>query len=462
MDETVCEATIGQNAARLARGELSAVELAAATCARIERLEPRLAGHAAHDAAAVLAQAQAADAARARGSGGALCGIPVGLKDIIAAAGWPTGVGSVVLNGWRAGGDSTLARRLREAGAVITGKHRTTEAACGAHHPALPAPVNPWHAEAWTGVSSSGSGVAVAAGLAGGSFGSDTGGSIRFPAHCCGVVGLKPTRGRISRHGVFPLAGSLDHVGPLARSVADCALLYAAVAGHDADDPTTLTEPVAPWSAAAADPRALRVGIDEALLQDDLAPPVAAMLARAVAILRDAGVRLVAVRVPPLGAVVTDWLKLCAAEAVTAHADTFPAQRDDYGPALRALLDYGHAVDAAELERAVAARSHYQALHELLFETVDLYLSPVFDRPTPTAAEAARLMRGDGLRRFVAYTAPANLCGNPTLSLPAALDADGVPLGFQLVGRQRGEDALFSAGLACERGLDWPARPPLD
>ncbi|MCB1745634.1 MAG: amidase [Gammaproteobacteria bacterium] len=461
MDDTVCDATIGHNAARLARRELSAVELAEATCARIARLEPRLAAHAAHRAEAVLAQAAAADRRLAAGEGGPLCGIPIGLKDIIAAADWPTGVGSVVLDGWRPGGDATVAARLRAAGAVITGKHRTTEAACGAHHPALPAPLNPWRAEAWTGVSSSGSGVAVAAGLAGGAFGSDTGGSIRFPAHCCGVVGLKPSWGRVSRHGVFPLAESLDHVGPFARSVVDCALLYAAVAGHDADDPSTLDDAVEPWSATTADVRSLRIGLDEALLAEDLAPPVAAMLAHAVAILREAGAMLVTVQVPRLGEAVTDWLNLCAAEAVTAHAATFPARRDDYGPALRALLDYGRGLDAATLAHAAAARADFRVRHAAIFEDVDLYLSPTFDRPTPSAEEAARLMRGDGLRRFVAFTAPANLCGNPTLSLPAALDADGVPLGFQLVGRHGAEAALFTAGLACERGLGWTARPRL-
>jgi len=458
--DSLCDATLVENAARLARGETSARELAAATCARIARLEARLTAHASHDAALVLAQADQADAARRRGEAGPLCGLPVGLKDIIAARGWPTGVGSVVWNDWRPGGDSTVAARLRAAGAVITGKHRTTEGACGAHHPSLPAPRNPWHDEAWTGVSSSGSGVAVAAGLAGASFGSDTGGSIRFPADCGGVVGLKPSYGRVSRAGVFPLAESLDHVGPLARSVADCALLYAAVAGRDEADATTLAEPVAPWLPADADPRRLRVGIDESLLAEHLAPSVAALLARARDVLREAGAVLVPVTVPRLGETVSDWLQLCAAEAAQVHGEAFPARREDYGPALRALLDYGRAIGQEAVVRAAAAREAFRVRHDVLFDTIDLYLSPTFDGPTPTVDEAARQMRGDGLRRFVAHTAPANLCGNPTLSLPGGRDGRGMKLGFQLVGRVCGEHALFSAGTVIEQGLGWVGRKP--
>lgn len=451
--ETLCEATLTETAARLARGEVSAVELAQAVCARIARLEPQLQAHAAHDAEQVLAQAVAADADRAAGRGGVLCGIPVGLKDIIAAAGWRTGVGSRVLDGWLPGGDATVAARLRAAGAVITGKHRTTEGACGAHHPDLPTPVNPRHADAWTGVSSSGSGVAVAAGLAWGSFGSDTGGSIRFPAHCCGVVGLKPTYGRISRHGVFPLAASLDHVGPLARSVADVAWLYAAVAGPDVADPTTLASAAPAWSTETADPRELRIGIDESFLADGLAPEPAAALAQAVAVLRATGAALVPIAVPRLGDTVLDWLHICATEAVHAHQATYPAQREAYSPALRALLDFGARLDPATLAAAERARAAFRVRHDALFAHVDIYLSPVFDGPTPTAVEAARLMRGDGLRRFVAYTAPANLCGNPTLSLPAGHDTIGVPLGFQLVGRHGAEAALFTAGYAYEQAV---------
>lgn len=450
MTDELCDAALTVSAGRLTRGEISAVELAQALCARIARLEPALNAHAAHDPEPVLAQAASADRARAAGMAGPLCGIPIGLKDIIAAAGWKTGAGSRVLDDWRPGGDSTVAARLRAAGAVIIGKHRTTEAACGAHHPDLPAPLNPWQSTAWTGVSSSGSGVAVAAGLACGSFGSDTGGSIRFPAHCCGVVGLKPTYGRISRHGVFPLAETLDHVGPFARTVADAALLYATVAGRDDEDPTTLGSAVPAWTTDTADPRALRVGIDEAFISEGLAAEPTAALARAVEVLRAAGAVLVPVSVPRLGDAVTDWLNLCAAEAVQAHVATYPAYRDEYGPALRALLDYGTRIDPASLVAAAQARAKFRAHHAAIFETVDVYLSPVFDGPTPSAEEAARMMRGDGLRRFVAYTAAANLCGNPTLSLPAGRDAAGVPYGFQMVGRHGAETALFTAGLAYE------------
>ena len=345
-----------------------------------------------------------------------------------------------MLDGWLPGGDATVAARLR---AQEPNHHRQAP-----HTPRVPAaritrsptPVNPRHADAWTGVSSSGSGVAVAAGLAWGSFGSDTGGSIRFPAHCCGVVGLKPTYGRISRHGVFPLAASLDHVGPLARSVADVAWLYAAVAGPDVADPTTLTSAAPAWSTATADPRVLRIGIDESFLADGLAPEPAAALAHAVAVLRATGAALVPIAVPRLGDTVLDWLHICATEAVRAHQATYPAQREAYSPALRALLDFGARLDPATLAAAARARAAFRVRHDALFAHVDLYLSPVFDGPTPTAVEAARLMRGDGLRRFVAYTAPANLCGNPTLS-PRGARHD-CALGFSWSAPRRGSGVV--------------------
>lgn len=445
---------------RLARRELSVAELTAALLVRIERLEPRLHSYASVAAEAALDAAAAADRERSTGHAcGPLHGIPLGLKDIIAAAGHPTHVGSVALRDWNPGGDSTVARRLREAGAIIVGKHQTTEGACGDHHPSLTAPVNPWRAEAWTGVSSSGSAVATAAGLAFGSFGSDTGGSIRFPSHCCGLVGLKPSWGRVSRYGVFPLAESLDHVGPFGRSVADVALLFAAVAGADPHDPTTLAASVEPWTPSPDDARGLRVGFDPDYCSADVAAPVAESLRSAARMLAEAGASLVPLAVPALGSVVADWLIDCASQAATAHAATYPERAADYGPALTALLDYGRKLAPAVVAEAKARCRRFADEHAAIFADVDLYLSPVFHDLTPGTNEARARMRGTGLRRFVAFTAAANVCGCPTLSLPAGLDARGTPFGYQLVGRACGENALFSAGSVIEHASDWPRLP---
>lgn len=455
MDE-ILNAPLHTVSQRLAEGEFSARELTAATLARIERLEPYL-----HSYATVLAQ-QALEAAdlidRRRMSGqdlGPLHGIPLGLKDIIAAAGAPTHIGSVALRNWSPGADSTVARRLRAAGAILIGKHQTTEGACGDHHPSLPTPVNPWNPHAWTGVSSSGSAVATAAGLSFGSFGSDTGGSIRFPAHCCGLVGLKPTWGRVSRHGVFPLAESLDHVGPIARTVEDVAILYATVAGYDPLDKTTLHAAVPTWSPPRTDKLTLRVGLDEAYCSVDVDTRVTRCLRRAAGILGDAGAEIVTVDVPRLGEMVSDWLVLCAHEAVAAHAATYPAQKAEYGPAIAALLEYGRRLDADAVSKAVQQRRHFVASHNALLDQVDMYLSPTFHHLTPTLSEAKQQMRGAGLRQFVAFTAPANLCGCPTLSLPGGCDSSGTPYGYQLVGRALGETELLLAGLTIERSSSW-------
>ncbi len=448
----IFSASIERTAARIRCGELGARDLTERLLARIARLEPALHAHATITAELALERAAAIDADRARGRPlGPLAGVPLGLKDIISAAGAPTHVGSRALRNWRPGGEATVTRRLREAGAVLIGKHQTTEAACGAHHPSLAAPCNPWHADAWTGVSSSGSGVAVAAALAFGSFGSDTGGSIRFPAHCCGVVGLKPSHGAIPLDGVFPLAPCFDHVGPLARSVGDVALLWHVASAAVAEAPA--------WQP----PRgrlALRVGYDEAWCGEDVAAPVAAALREAVSTLRAAGATIVPLAIPRLGAQADDWLVLTARAASDAHAATYPARASDYGPALSALLDYGATLDAAAMARASERVDDYARRFGGLFAAVDVLLSPVLHGLTPSRAEAARQMRSAGLRRFVAYTAPANLSGCPTLSLPGGCDALGVPWGYQLVGRRGGEALLFDAGHVLQQARPWPAVAP--
>lgn len=455
-------ASLREVSQRLACGDLSSRELTTAMLARIETLDPQLHSYATVTPALALEAAARADSDRATGiHRGPLQGIPLGMKDIIAAAGAPTHAGSVALRNWNPGCESTLARRLREGGAVLLGKHQTTEAACGDHHPTIAPPVNPFNPGAWTGVSSSGSAVATAAGLSFGSFGSDTGGSIRFPSHCCGLVGLKPTWGRISRYGVFPLAESFDHVGPLARTVEDVAMLYEGVAGRDELDPTSLDEPVAPWSPQQSGRLALRIGFDEAYCNEGLHEPIARSLVDGCEVLRAAGATIVPVEIPRLGEAVSDWLSLCAAQAVEAHAATYPERAADYGPALTALLEFGRGIEPGVITLATESRQRFAASYAALFEHIDVFLSPTFYGMTPTVEEAARQMRGAGLRRFVAFTAPANLCGCPTLSLPGGLDESGTPFGYQLVGRALGEHALFSAGDAIEQSAQWPKSPVL-
>jgi len=456
-DQTLCAVSD-----RLRHGELSAEELTRATLARIEALEPQLHCFATVTAEVALRQAEAADAARARGDvRGALHGIPVAVKDIFATREAPTNVGSVALARWNPGKDATVVRRMREAGAVLVGKLTTTEAACGAHHPSITPPRNPWHAGYWTGASSSGSGAATAAGLCFASLGSDTGGSIRFPSHCCGLVGLKPTWGRTSRCGVFPLAETLDHVGPLARTVEDAAAVLAAIAGRDPEDPTTLHAAVPDYRAALRGGiRDLRVGFDPGYCSDGVAEEVAKSLIEAQEIFAALGATVVPIDIPRRPESVEAWLVLCAVEAVAAHTGFYPERARDYGPALAALLEYGRKRAAVDYARAQLERQRVAREWEELFGQVDVVLSPSTYGLTPSLAEARSQMRSDGMRRLVAFTAAANLTGCPTLSLPAGTDAAGVPFGFQLIAKPLAETTLLRAGFAYEQDGPWAHRFP--
>ena len=253
---------------RVQARQLSSVAVTQAVLDRIERLDGRLKSYVTLTADVALAEAAQADGEIARGAiRGPLHGVPIAVKDLCNTKGIPTSAGMTIHKDYRPEHDATVVTRLREAGAVLLGKLKLTEGAFGAHHPSIDPPINPWSAAHWTGVSSSGSGVATAAGLCYGSLGTDTLGSIRFPSTMNGVTGLKPTWGRVSRSGVFALAQSLDHIGPIARSAADVAAMLGVIAGPDPDDPTAFHEPVPDYLAGIGQGvRGLRIGIDRALI----------------------------------------------------------------------------------------------------------------------------------------------------------------------------------------------------
>lgn len=243
--------------------QLTSAEVTESTLRRIERLDPQLKSYAFVMPETALAAARAADADIARGHyEGVLHGVPIGVKDLCYTVDAPTAAGTTIFRDFRPAYDATVVARLRAAGAVIIGKLAMTEGAYLGYHPSLPTPVNPWDPTAWAGVSSSGCGVATAAGLCFGSIGSDTGGSIRFPTSMCGVTGIKPTWGRVSRHGVVELAASYDHVGPITRSAHDAAVLLSVIAGSDIHDPSCSAEPVPDYAADLALTRIPRVGVD--------------------------------------------------------------------------------------------------------------------------------------------------------------------------------------------------------
>jgi amidase len=455
--------TVGELAPLLASKQLSPVELTRAMLDRLDRLEPRYRSYVTRTDEEALEAARVAErelvAGRHRGP---LHGVPVAVKDLCFGAGVRTMGGCNVLADFVPRFDSTVVARLRAAGAVILGKLGLTEGAMGGYHPDFAIPRNPWNAERWTGASSSGSGVAVAAGLCFAALGSDTGGSIRFPSACCGTTGLKPTWGRVSRYGVLALAESMDHVGPFARSVADAAVVLQAIAGPDPHDPTTLPDAVPNMlDGLERGVRGVRIGYD-ADHPADVDPEVAAAVDAGVATLRALGAEVVAVKMPDLDACIAGWVVLCTAEAVLAHAATYPSRRDDYGPWFRGWLDIGASLSAADYARANLLRLECTGRLRAVLADVDVLVTPTM--PAPAFPVSDELLygpmadiAGSGLQR---YAVPSNYSGTPALPLPCGFSRDGLPIGMQLLGKHLAEPLLIRVGHAYQQATDWHRRHP--
>ncbi len=450
---------------RVKSGELTARRVTEAMLGRIERLQPKLGAYALVLAERALEQADGLDARRERGEAlGLLHGAPIGLKDLLWTKGIPTTCGTRVLADWRPDADATVVRRLEAAGAIVLGKVKLTEGAYGEHHPDVAPPKNPWRADRWTGVSSSGSGVAVAAGLAHGAIGTDTGGSIRFPSAACGLVGIKPTYGRVSRHGAFPLADSLDHVGPMTRCVEDAARMLQVMAGSDPLDATSLDAPV-PTYAESLRQRldGVKVGVDWQYVGDDVDAAVVRGVEDALAVLKDLGATVVEVRIPSPLALIDGWQTTCGVECARAHAPTFPDRKDDYGPALRALIEHGLAAATDDYDRLERERAAFRAGLDDVLATVDAIIAPCLPGPIPPAERSAsgirRLREQSSRERFIRFTAPFDYSGHPSITLPLDIDAEGLPRAFQLIGRHLDEAGLIGMASAFESARQFDYRP---
>ncbi|MDE0940957.1 MAG: amidase [Alphaproteobacteria bacterium] len=456
--------TILELSVRIKSGDLSPVALTEVMLARIEALDGRLKSYATVMADQALAEAKAAEAEIAVGNyRGPLHGIPIAVKDLCFTKGTRTMGGLAVLADHIPDYDATVVQRLRDAGAVLLGKLNLTEGAMAGYNPAFDVPENPWKESHWSGASSSGSGAATAAGLAFATLGSDTGGSIRHPAAVCGTVGLKPTWGRVSRHGVLDLAQSLDHVGPLTRSCADAGIVLQAMAGHDPEDPTSLVAPVPDMLAgldAARDAKVkgLRIGWDEAYATQDMAPDYAAAVVAAIEVMAGLGAEIIEVSMPErLREYLPAWTILCTAEAADAHRATYPARSDEYGPWFRGWLEQGHRHSAADYAQANNLRAAcVGALRQTMAE-VDVLACPSTARAaypmTPEVAYGPVPKDRDPWQ--TRFTVPMDYAGLPTISLPCGLSDDGLPLSLQFVGHALSEPLLVQAGTAYERASDW-------
>jgi len=451
---------VSEVAEALANGGCSAVELTEYMLARIAALEPNLGAYTTLTAERALDEARSADRARAQGKRlGALHGVPIAVKDIFDVSGTPTTAGMAIHREQLATRDATVIERLRAAGAVLLGKLTLTEGVYAEHRPPFPAPRNPWHAAYWSGASSSGNGVAVAAGLCFAALGSETGGSIRLPSAANGVTGLKPTWGRVSRHATFELAATLDHVGPMARTARDAGAMLGVIAGADPRDPSAALAPVPDYLAGGVEIGELRVGIDAQWLARGTDTETLTAFERATAVLAELGARLVPIQVPDVQDMIWDWFPICAVQTARAHAATFPARREQYGPALTSLLEQGLRITDAQYQALVVKRREFSARVQALFAQIDLLALPVLGFPAPTV-ERMRNIDDDIIAGLHRFTCPFNLSGNPAIVLPNGCTADGMPIVFQLIGRHFDEAMLVRAGRAYQAHTEWHERYP--
>ena len=427
--------TLAEARASLERGEVSAVELLESCRRRIERWQPRI------NAFVSLAERNKG------GKSGPLAGIPLAHKDMFYRAGQVSNCGSKIRKGWMADETAAVLERLDASGALDIGALNMSEFAYGptGHNEHWGDCRNPWHPDYITGGSSSGSGAAVAARLVFGALGSDTGGSVRLPAAACGVTGLKTTWSRVPLDGAMPLSHSLDTIGPLARSAEDCALLFRTIAGHDAR--------------RGAGRAVSRVALSTAWIEQNAHPEVAAAVLGAA---QRFGARLEEMESPPFDLLSAHCLTVMQAEASAQHAQWMRERQQDYSSAVRVRLEAGFAIPAAQYLEVLRLRSAWLRRWRELLGEADLYLCPAIAVPIPTREETGA--RGaDAARRLAEVTRLTrwvNYLGVPALVLPCGVDARGLPIALQLVGRPFDEAVLLAAGQAFQRETDWHARSP--
>lgn len=459
-----------EQAGRLIRSrKISPVELLEAVLARIERLDPKINAFITMLADEARRGARQAEREILRGRyRGPLHGVPIALKDNFWTRGIRTTAGSKILRDFVPEADSTVAQRLARAGAVLIGKTNLHEFAYGVttENPHFGPTRNPWALDRIPGGSSGGSAAAIAAGLCLGSVGTDTGGSIRIPSALCGIAGLKPTYGRVSCYGVVPLARSLDHVGPLARTVADVAILLRAIAGRDPLDSTTVRKPV-PNYAGALQARLgrFRLGRPRNYFFDHLDGEVERALEAAVLELEKLGAKIEEVSLPHIEDSVEPSTHLALAEATRFHeaAGYFPARAEDYGEDVRKRLIMGDEVRAVNYLAALEARGRVAEDFQSALDRVDALLAPTVPVAAPKLGEKVIAIGSEeeSVRSaLVRLNRPANFVGLPALSIPCGFTRDGLPIGLQLIGRAWEEARLLRIAHAYEQATEWHKRHP--
>jgi len=459
--------TIAELAPLIRSGEVSPVELARQTLARIEILQPKLNAYITVAAELALDQARRAEREIAEGNyRGPLHGIPYAAKDLLETRGIRTTAGAKIFAERVPETDAAVVERLRDAGAVLVGKANLHENAYGitSTNPHYGAVCNPWDLERIPGGSSGGSTAALSAGLCGFSLGTDTGGSIRIPASLCSLAGLKPTFGRVSRVGCYPLGHTLDHIGPFALTVEECGWVYEALAGHDPREDSSVDRPVElPEFPSEARLDGKKVGVPENFYFEDLDPEVELAVRRALKELESAGAELVEISVPDIEEFNNVGRLILLAEATSVHQRNLDRCYEDYGEDQRALLDQGRFVLAVDYLNAQRRRRELCSDFNRLLEQVDVIAAPAIPvlaaRIGQSTIEVAgrdhdvRLMTTRNVRAL-------NMTGLPLLSLPCGFSESGLPIGLQLIGGLFDERGLLEVGHAYQTATDWHRRRP--
>ncbi len=463
----ICYASAGQLGPMIKSGEISPVEVIEGHLSRIRATEPVLNSFiTVLSEEATAAARQAERDIRAGRYRGPLHGIPVGLKDLFNTGGVRTTSGSRIYDNFVPDQDCTVAARFREAGAILLGKLNMHQFAYGptGENPDYGHMHNPWDPDRVSGGSSGGSGSATAAGQCTITTGSDTGGSIRIPAALCGIVGLKPTYGRVSRHGLTPLAWSMDHPGPMVRTVEDAAITMNVIAGHDPNDVASANLPVPDYTAAlTGEVRGLRIGVPRQYMDAPLDPEVRQAFNDAMAQMETMGAEVVEVEFPEFNDAAAISTTMLMAEATACFRDLLASDGSRLYEPVRLRLEAGLFISAADYLRAQQGRAVFDRAARRLLEDVDLLAGPTEPVTAPPLLQQ-QVLAGEHEVGTVAaltqYTRPYNISGFPAISVPCGFSSEGLPIGLQLAGRPFDEETVLRAAHAYEQSTDWHTRRP--
>ena len=450
--------TIAEASRLLSQKKLSPVDLARACLDRIDRLNPTLNAFITVTRETAIQEAKIAEQEIQSGNWrGPLHGIPIGLKDLIDTAAVKTTCASALFADRVPAEDAVVVELLKRAGAVILGKQNLQEFAWGGTSASsFYGPVhNPWNVERIAGGSSGGSATAVAAGMCFAAIGTDTGGSIREPAAFCGIVGLKPTYGRVSTRGVFPLSFSLDHVGPICRSVADTGLMLDVIAGYDPLDATTVDMPTESYANALEAHSKLRIGVARRLFFDDLDPDIATSIDNAMKVIGKISLDVRDIDLPDVPATVQ------APEVFAVHQQYFARTPELYGQWMRERLKQATTIDTVAYVKGCQEMQRIRRSVRKVFDDVDLIITPTTPVPPITISEALNMaLPGPTGELWLRNTRPFNMYGLPTISLPCGFTQDGLPIGLQIAGPHFAEGRVLAVAHAFEQATEWRRRAP--